>query len=205
MSTEEHIEKDLQKAIRLHEQKELKYQFQQLERRGRTRKLAFVGLSIAAVITLLIAFGGIFLMQTPATGEALYAENFQAYPNALKPVTRSIDSADYVMQACAEYEAGNYKAAATAFQKILAEDYDADISFYFAMSLQNMGEHYLALTELHRLEGAPTQFATQALWYRALLEIRLDQRDAASATLQQLLQAKPAYKAAEAQALLEAL
>lgn len=205
MSTENNIEKNLKQAIQLHEKQQMKGQLQQLEQKRKTRKLAFTWLSVAAAVTTLIALTGIFLLNSPKEGTALYASNFKPYPNALEPVTRSLEPTDFRMQTFEAYEAGEYAKAAEGFQQLLTIGEDADIRFYLAMSLQNNGQFDSALSELQRLEGASSQFASQALWYRALLEIRADQRDAAAKTLQNLLQAKPAYKVPEARALLEEL
>jgi tetratricopeptide (TPR) repeat protein len=109
------------------------------------------------------------------------------------------------MAAFEAYEAGDYDISTASFQALLAADEDPDIRFYLAMSLQNRGQYEAALQELKRLEGTSTRFVSQALWYRALLEIRMEQREEASSTLQKLLQAAPAFKAPEARRVLEKL
>ncbi len=205
MSKEEHIEKDLKQAIQLHEQQELKAQLQQLEQKGRSRSLAFKWLSAVAAVILLMVVAGIVLLQKPADGPALYASHFEPYPNALEPVTRGIEPADFRMQAFEAYEAGEYAKATAAFQQMLSLEEEPNIRFYLAMSLQNNSQYGQALAKLKLLQGSGSRFEAQALWYQALLEIRAEQREEAAQTLELLLQAVPAYKAPEARELLEKL
>lgn len=206
MSTEENIEKTLRGAIQQHEKNQLKARLQQLEKQGgKTVPLRLIWATAAAAVILLLFVIGLMLFKPAQDGQALYASHFEPYPNALEPVTRGADTASLRMQAFEAYESGDYSKAIADLQQLLTQEENPDLRFYLAMSLMNDGQYEAALTELQRLKDADTRFAAQALWYRALLEIRTEQRETASQTLQELLQAKPAYKAPEAQELLEAL
>ena len=207
MKSEHEIEKDLKAAIALHEQQELKARLQQVERGGgRSIRLwsTWIGAAAAAVVLTLLAIR-IFAPDGAQSGEEMYAAHFEPYPNALMPLKRSSGASDSSAAPFAAYEQGDFESAITGFHQQLVTEDNPDIRFYYAMSLQNAGQYEAALTELQRLKGAPTRFASQALWYRALLEIRLEDRPAASQTLKQLMQAEPAFRREAAEALLKAL
>lgn len=190
-------------AIHSSEQKELKERFKQIEK-AQKRKSLYVKLSIAASVIVILGVGSMFLFKG-SSGSELFAENFEAYPNVVAPITRGISPVSGDNSYFVAYEKRNYSTAIKGFKKSLKKSNDHTIRFYLGMAYLNDGKKDLALKELVKISSEKTGFYPQSLWYSALLYIEKEDFKKGAELLQKLQALKTGYKKEEAQVILEEL
>lgn len=183
------FEKDLQKAIRNKNAKELKSKLADFEReisqdtsvrslpRRKTRNLA-----IAASVALLVGLGwfgydNFFVMDY----DDLYNDNFQEYPNTVYAITRGDTVESLERKAFAAYENGEFEAALSDFNKIPNSDKQPYMDFYKAQSYLQLGKLAEAKEHFEKNIRADGQFAAESHWYLALAFLK--EKDKASAVL----------------------
>ena len=161
----------------------------------------FIG--IAASLILIAALGWIFF-QNPST-DKLYAENYNLYPNTVVSIERG-DGADDSLEreAFAAYEKAEYSEAIAIFQKLSAENPAGYLVFYQAQSYLAMGELTKALPLFQETSSSKEEYEAESLWYEALIHLKMEDADAATITLQKLID-NGTYKKAQSQELLKEL
>lgn len=194
--------KNMKSAIGASDRKELKNRFQDLEG-SKTKKSWYGKFAIAASIAVLIGVGSLFFLKG-TSGKELYADNFEAYPNVIAPITRSNEPTRKGDQYFVAYEKGEYSSAIAGFQKQLKEDDNHDIRFYLGMAFLNKGEKNKALNELQKIDNEKTGFYPQSLWYQALIYLEKEDFVTARSRLNELKNINTIYKKKEVKEILEA-
>ncbi len=194
---------NLKLAIETSEREDLKNRLQQLER-AKTRKAWFGKLAMVASVVVIIGLGSVLLLGKPS-GKTLYADNFEAYPNVMAPITRSSEPTmkeDYYFVV---YEKGKYTEAIVGFKQLLEDDDNQDVRFYLGMALLNNGEKDKALNELQKIDKEKTDFYPQNLWYQALIHLEKEDYIKARELLQELIENDTNYKKKEAKEIINKL
>ncbi|QHI35665.1 hypothetical protein IMCC3317_10110 [Kordia antarctica] len=197
---------NIQKAIQATEREELKTYLQSLESKNTKKSNPIFNkkwLAIAAIFLMLISVTYYQFSLDKDTNE-LYATYFEPYPNALYPITRGQNKGEKA-QLFAAYEIGDYITAKKGFQNMLNSNYDADIQFYYTMSLLNLGDIETAHKNLQVLKKETTLFTPQLYWYSALIALKKGEKDQVRIQLDSLENLKSGYKMKESLALLKVL
>ena len=100
----------------------------------------------------------------------IYEDYFNSYPNVLEPVVRGETTVNN--DAFIAYENKNYSKAETLFNNILKKEPNADIEFYYAMSLLNQNKTKEAQEVLNLLKSKKHEFIPEVYWYSALISIK---------------------------------
>jgi len=191
---EEHL--TMHKVIKSAEAKNLKNHLQHLEQekpKGTLKRLYF---PIAAAILVLLTLS-IFIFSQRETNEALYASNFEVYPNTYRPVVRG----DTLATAFSYYEAKEYSKASIAFEKELETEEDVNVRFFYAMSLLNDSKSQEAIQVLNTLQSSETIYLQQVYWYSALIHLKMNRKKEAIKALETLLKYPETYNKKQAEAL----
>lgn len=194
--------KHIQAAIQHAEYDRLKNEFKTLETTYSSRNTRFFNWRIAATVLVLMSLGSLLWLSQPVDVDRLYAQYFTAYPNTLQPIVRG--DQDNRALAFTYYENKDYNKAATAFSSLLVKHNDADIRFYYALSLLNAKKLESAKHELEALLLSNTQYKEPLWWYLGLIEMKLDNKSKAIAYFQ-MLQSPQAYNHKKAQKLIAEL
>ncbi len=200
-ATEVEEHKNMLIAIQALERVELKKRFEKLEKKNR-KKSWYGKFAVAASIAVIVGVGSFFFLGKPS-GQTLYAENFEAYPNVIAPITRGRTITTDEDAPFVAYEKGEYKDAISGFKTQLKANEDATVRFYLAMALLNSGEKNRALNELNKLNRLETDFSAQILWYKSLIYIEKENYTEASLLLKDLAKTNTGYKRNEVKVLLE--
>lgn len=194
--------KHLQAAIKQSEYNRLKKELKALEAAKTGKKTTLFNWKIAATLLILVSIGGLWHLSQPADVDKIYAQYFTEYPNTLKPVVRGNE--DVQTLAFTYYENNEYDKAATAFSSLLSKNEDADIRFYYALSLLNDTKLELAKHELEALLLTNTQYKAQLHWYLGLIEMKFGNNAKAIAYFE-MLQDPQAFNHKKAQKLIAKL
>ncbi len=202
------FEKDLRAAITDGERASNKEKLRQFEGAGQPGKEPRIywkrTWALAASVALLIGAGWLILLNRTGTTDQLYATYFEKYPNTEYSITRG-DSEDTSIKrkAFEAYEAEDFDNAIQFFRQmdITAEAY---IPFYLAQAYMGAEDWEEAEDLLRPISDGNSEYASEALWYLALVELRQDEESLAGKTLKQLI-ARGDYKKNEAVDLLEQL
>lgn len=160
---------------------------------------------IAASITLVLSFGGYFVLENQSKSNLeLYAENFTPYENVVAPIVRNNRNLDKKSQAFAYYELGEYEKAIEQFNELTStKDTDlATINFYKANAYLSIKNYKNAKDILLKIiENSNQEWGNESLWYLGLTYLKLEDIDNAKQYLQKLQQLK-SYKIKEVNKLL---
>ncbi len=160
--------------------------------------------AIAASVAVLIALGWLVLLNQTGTTDQLYATYFEKYPNTEYTITRG-DASDGSLKrkAFEAYEAEDYENAILFFRQMDATD-ETYVPFYLAQAYMGAEDWDEAEDLLNPLSRENSKYASEAMWYLALVELRQDEEAIAAETLKTLI-ARGDYKKNEAVDLLAQL
>ena len=189
-------------AVQSAEREELKRNLQLLEKK-KAKNSMYKKLAVAASFIGVIGIGSLIFSNMHPSGKTLFAKNFEAYPNVVAPITRSVKPTKESEKYFVAYEKGEYKMAIEGFKKQLKSEDNGDIRFYIAMSYLNSENEDVALKELQLIKKNTTDFYPQVVWYQALIHIENENFDSAKELLNELIALESSYKKKEAKELLE--
>ena len=205
------FENELKRVIIKNQNENLKHKLVGFEKeinvknKSNPSQRGFKNWSIAASMALLIGLG--WIAYSTFSGphyDDLYAANFEAYPNTVYTITRSIDDASLERDAFTAYEAGDHERAVAAFLDLKAEGVTNPTDFYLAQSYMHLGKTKEAIEALNRVISNDMEFKAEANWYLALAYLKNKDEVKASATLKNLIE-NFNYKREKAQTLLQEL
>lgn len=133
---------------------------------------------------------------------SLYDDYFEIYPNVEQPIVRNSNEND---EAFLFYENANYEKAAESFKSLLETNNNPNIRFYYALSLLNSGNQANANTELKKLSKMNFDYQSESFWYSALIDIKMEDFDAAIKHLEALDNSNSSFKSKERKVLLQKL
>jgi hypothetical protein len=196
---------DLRKGIEQHFNLQLKQKLQQEEKliASRPKNLAWIGIAASFILISMLSY---FLMNRTDYA-AVYAENFQPYPNVLYPSERSAAPMNE-MEAFAYYESGNYENAIESFIYLLENTSENRefIELYLGVSyLANLeAEKSIEILSSVVNSTAPENVKLPARWYLALAYLQQKKPEDAEPVLKILANGSSSY-AARAKAVLDQL
>lgn len=196
---------NVQAGIAENERLRLKKRFHQIEAKGlsQTKAMNYRRWLAVASVVILLGLGYVTFIQNNFNAQDTYLAYYEPYPNVLQPVTRGAEENN--VETFSAYEAGNYDKAIIGFSEMLNTKEDADVRFYYAMSLLNNNQEQKALTELKKLEATDTRFLPQVHWYSALIHLKNEQFEQTKASLEKLQKFDNTFKAEEVEMLLNKL
>lgn len=184
------FERDLKRVVREGEKAKLKLKLKGFEKEiakeipvialNERRKKSSFNWSLAASVAILFGLGWFGYTTFFGTDyEDLYQENFEEYPNTVFAITRGDSVESIERDAFAAYEAGNYQAAITDFQKIYSADKKGYLDFYIGQSQLSLGRYDEAKKSFNTIVSSDSDYIPEAYWYLALTAIK--QKDKAKA------------------------
>lgn len=205
------FEKNLKRVINKKQKENLKQKLIGFEKEINSNdhnfdsKSSFRLWSMAASLALLIALGWIaYNTLSGPDYDALYASNFETYPNTVYTITRSDGGQSLTRDAFAAYEANDHEKAIAAFLDLKKEGETGQVDFYLAQSYLNIGKNKEAIEALKSVILNDKEFKAEAHWYLALAYLKSKDEVNAKATLKNLIENFD-YKKEKTQALLKAL
>lgn len=195
LKTDEHFyqefqfQKNLKKAIALEERAELKKQFASFEEKSSARIFPMKIFAIAASLLLLVTLGSILFLNQKTDYGALYAENFQEFPNISRPIVRSGTLQSETDKAFAAYDKQDYKTATLLFSKTKSDE----AYFYKGISEMTLGNYENAATDFSKINKEIFPLKEHLLWYEALNYLKLNNPEKAKQNLKPLSE-KGIYK-----------
>jgi tetratricopeptide (TPR) repeat protein len=120
--------------------------------------------------------------------EKLFTQFYESYPNVVAAVERGAAVQGEKEVAFGLYENGQYAAALPRLQRMLrGNGHAADLLFYAGMASIELGQYAQAQAYLQQALRLPAHaFTAPATWYLALVHIRREQMEPASALLEGL-------------------
>ncbi len=205
------FEKSIKKVILHKEDESLKEKLRGFEKaiveksETSTPKSRFRNWSVAASILLLMGLGWIgFQTFTGENLDAIYEENYQAYPNTVFTITRGDADTSPERNAFVAYESGDYQTAIEHFESLKTVENLGYIDFYLAQSYLNLENYDTAISLFEKVIETDTVFVPEANWYLALTYLKKDDKAAAIERLNTLVK-KYDYNKNRANQLLEKL
>lgn len=198
------FQQQLQHSIYKSEQKQLKQFLQKVEQKNKKKSLFKIAFRAAASL-LIIVFGLLWYFQ-PTPLEKIYKEHFTIFPNVLEPNVRNHEkNQDHTSLAFTLYDQNDFQSSEPLFLEAYSSDSNTAYLFYYTMSLlgQEKIEEAVPILESNDFEQWPA-LNEAAEWYLALAYLKSNQKEKATAQLQELIEIKH-YKAKEAQIILSKL
>ena len=195
---------DMQAAFQFNEAEKLKKRFKDIEsvKVNYFKKLVksrFFYAGIAAILLL-----GVFIYQNTNSTSALYDNYIDIYPNVYQPITRASNTNDF-SNAFVAYESQDFIRAKKEFENLLEHSENANLEFYYAMSLIQLKAYDAALHQLEHIDPVKTEFSNEITWYKALLYLQEDNIEKAVENLNTLEFSGSKYKASQRDSLLNSL
>ncbi len=147
----------------------------------------------AAVIVLLLAFGGLLKNEISSTGQ-LYDSYYQSPDWSAQ---RSVSSdVSYLQEANTYYVAGEYEKAVSLYNDAISKTNEKYVyHFYKGASLQNMEKFEQAIPEYTKvISQGDNIFIEEAEWYKSLCYIKMGEREKAKDQLLAIIERKGFYK-----------
>lgn len=195
--------KSLRKAFEINEAIVLKSQLQELEsnssKTGSNSGL-FIRYAIAAVLVAIIGISLFFTLNT----RSIYDQYYEAYPNVYEPVVRGEGNND-ANKAFVFYENNQYKKAQSEFEKLLEQEYNPNVAFYYGLSLLETEDYGEALERFENIPDQDFQFQEELLWYSALAYVQVENFTKARYQLTLLTQDKSSAYYQDAMSILDKL
>lgn len=195
---------DLHKGIKQHYNQQLKEKLQQEEKLITSGSNNWKWIGIAASFILVVSILSYFLLN-PTDYEAIYAENFQPYPNVLYPSERTATPLQE-MEAFTYYESGNFENAIESLKSLLEKSSENQefIKLYLGVSYLANQEAGKAAEVLNSVvdSTAPENVKLPARWYLALTYLLQKKPDDAKSVLNSLANDSSSYSA-KAKAILD--
>ncbi len=159
--------------------------------------------AIAASIAIIVSSAWTLFFGNTNTNDALFAANYEIYPNIAYNITRS-DAGDDSLEkkAFTYYEQGNYEAALATFEHLKESNPSPDINFYSAQAMLAEGQYESAQRLFKNLSTG--KYEAEALWYQSLIALKLDTTEDAIKSLHALIE-NGSYKKLESEQLLKSL
>jgi tetratricopeptide (TPR) repeat protein len=126
--------------------------------------------------------------------EKLFAEYYQPYPNIASSVRGEL-SEEKLQEAMQQYDAGDFKAALTLLQEILATEPENNVAhFYAGVCYLKLEKPSLAIAGLQKVIAADERLSEPAEWYLALAYLQQNDAEKARASLNDIIAKKHIYK-----------
>lgn len=186
------FEKNVKKAITLNKRKALKETFQAYEK----PKKPYTWLYAAASIAVLV---GLFTWNSfyNTNYNSLYNQYYQTYPNTIAPTVRGTGTTDLKSEAFLAYDAGDYETSLHLFIKIYKSTSEDYALFYKGISLMELEQYEDALTVFStNIFDDNKAFTPYSRWYAALANLKLENKAAAIAILENLAKSENPQKEA---------
>ena len=161
--------------------------------------------SVAATVLVLIGLGSILFLNGTSESEKLYATHFEPYKNVVQPVLRSTDKETQREKAFRAYDEGAYDDAVKSFDEVLKINPDPVLEFYKANALLKEEQYEEAITIFQKGLGTADSLTDERQWYLGLAYLKLEKVDRAKSFLRILTTTTGAFKAEEAQLILDQL
>lgn len=197
----------LKKAVTVAERQKIKAQIQKFESNEKDtikvfslRKL----MPYAAVFLVVISIGLFFILNQKNESNQLYASYFEPYPNIEVSNLRANTKKTLENQAFTVYDLEDYKLAQTLFTKLLENNSKDYLHFYNGMCLMQLENFDFALEELNTIKATNSKYYEKALWFKALIFIKLNKKEDAKKLLNELV-TNLSFKNKEAKQLLSKL
>jgi tetratricopeptide (TPR) repeat protein len=198
--------KDVSEAFKISEAKALKEELKALDRTDSSNKTnpksarKYMYLAVACIFLL----GFFFTVYNTTSAEQLFNSNFEIYPNTYQPVTRGT-AANSNNSAFVAYENGDFKTAEEEFKALLQTTNDANIRFYYGLSLMNQAKFDGALAQFETIKNKEHDYTEEALWFQALIFLKKEDFSKTKDNLEQLNTLNSAFKSEERKLLLQKL
>lgn len=179
---------DVSEAFKISEANTLKEELKALDSTDHSNKTdtknsrKYIYLAVACVF--LLGFFFTFYNST-ISGEKLYNSNFEIYPNTYQPVTRGT-AVNSNSSAFVAYENGDFKTAEKGFKAQLETTSDANLRFYYGLSLMNQSKLDDALEQFQTIKNQEHDYTEEALWYTALIYLEKEDFSKVKENLQDL-------------------
>ena len=147
----------------------------------------------AAVIVLMLAFGGLLKNEISSTGQ-LYDNYFQSPEWSPQ---RSVSSdLSYLQEANGYFNSGEYEKAISLYNEAISKSNEKYVyHFYKGASLQNMEKFEQAIPEYTKvISQGDNIFIEEAEWYKSLCYIKLDEKEKAKDQLLAIIERKGFYE-----------
>lgn len=198
------FEKNLRSGLMADEKQELKAQLQEFEKNlaipeRQSRSLNKRWMAIAASLVLFASLG-VWLWQQNQSSR-LYDDYFQGYEQTEMVITRNAPQS-LKRAAFNAYDMEDYEQAISYLEQIKAAEQTDYVDFYLGLSHLQLGDADKALPYFETVIAQDSKYAAEALWYAALGQLKIKNKQRAANYLSQLLN-KGGFKQQEAKALLE--
>lgn len=197
------FQKALRAAYHRREREETRQMLQKFETAA-VKRMSFSRWAVSVAAILLLATGGWFLFSNSSSGQQLYAENFQPYPNKIAPASRGGTAENLQQRAFYFYDQGAYKEAAVLFDSLFLQHHDAYALLYRANSLMAAQAFPEAISVLSSASINDEKLQYAFRWYLALAYLKQNERQKAADLLQALSAKENEFKK-QAQALIKKL
>ncbi|MGB5383945.1 MAG: hypothetical protein WBN19_08845 [Lutimonas sp.] len=207
------FQKDLKKALERQERADIASGLHELEKsyqdkKSKSLKKWLLAASVALLMGLGYAVYHNYKIQQP---DYLFATNFEAYRNVVKPIERGVQTEDLEAKAFSAYENGAYYKAINLFNSVVPKDQEY-IQFYKGISYLALDKKTEAIELLLPLATKPDdkdakfQWNAKANWYLGLAYLGDGQIEKAISQFLVIVN-NPAcdYKKEEAKAILDKL
>jgi len=168
------FQKDLKKALERQERAEIALGLHELEKSYDKKSNPLKKWLLAASIVLVMGLGyGVYHNHKIKQPEYLFATNFEAYRNVVKPIERGEQSEDIETKAFSAYENGAYYKAINLFNSVVPKDQEY-IQFYKGISFLALNKNTEAIELLLPLANKPDdkdakfQWNAKANWHLGL-------------------------------------
>ncbi len=211
-AAEVQFRQQLKTALELKERESLKQLLQEHEASSALRPKPIFTLrriSVAAAILAIAICSWLLLnKQENADNKQLYARYFDVYPNVIAPITRSTvtDSNTLITRAFLLYESGDYNQAIPVFTELFQQHNYSWALFYSGICYMQKQEFKTALSNFNTYleQDDKDTLVEEALWYKSLSLLQLQQTKEAITHLQIIILLK-GKRGAEATELLQSL
>ncbi|MFP2997076.1 tetratricopeptide repeat protein [Spongiivirga sp. MCCC 1A20706] len=202
------LQQDIQQAIKLSERADKKRLLQRYEEdraavdNAKASKRKW--LPIAAAIALLFSLGIYIGSNIAPSGNSLYDNYYEMYPNTVYSITRSGGEESPERSAFEAYEGGDYPGAINYFNQLHKQDGLKNLHFYLGQAYLANEEYENAVIAFKSVIKANEDFTQESRWYAALSYLKQDNIKEAKNVLKEIA-AKNTYKKEAAMELLEKL
>jgi hypothetical protein len=167
------FQKKAKVAVSLSERKKLKSQLNDIENSLKQKNNNKIWLSIAASILIFLSLGSIFVWNSSAKNDNLYADFYETFPNIEAPTTRGESTLNVKSKAFFAYDSKEYKKAKELFSEIYKAEKTDYAIFYIGLSEMELNEHKKAINTFSLFEGdAHNNFYYYVKWYKSLCYLK---------------------------------
>lgn len=204
--TELEFYSELKNAVIISERQSIKKQIKRYESTKNEQNTVFYLrklLPYAASIAVVIALFMIYYINQINTNE-IYTSNFEPYPNIELSNSRSNTKSSLENDAFIAYDLENYELAQSLFSKLLETKSNDYLHFYNGMCAMKLESFEIALAELKMINESNVKYFEKAIWYKALIYLKKNNKKEAKQLLQNLI-TNYTFKSLEAKKILKQL